>query len=146
MKRLVVVATENEKKLICAPNIIVTGVGALNVISALKDVDRLTPIYNFGYAGSNVLPVKTRVNVGSVRLYHPNVEYDEPCYDLDGDVPCFTSNDFVTKTDIKEPCVFDMELAFILALGFKNVVSVKIVSDNLCLEEYERCLEKQMIK
>lgn len=142
MNRLVVVATEDEKKLICAPDTIVTGVGALNVISALKDVDRRIPIYNFGYAGSNVLPVGSKVAVGPVRLYHPNVEYAEPVYNLNGDIPCYTSNDFVIKTDITEPCVFDMELAFILALGFKNVVSVKIVSDNLCLEEYEECLKK----
>jgi hypothetical protein len=65
------------------------------------------------------------------------VEYDEPTYTLSGYVPCYTSNDFVLQTNIKEPVVFDMELAYILALGFKNVESIKIVSDNLSLKEYE---------
>ena len=34
--------------------IIVTGIGGLNVIHALRDVPRETPIYNVGYVGSNV--------------------------------------------------------------------------------------------
>lgn len=54
------------------------------------------------------------------------------------DIKCYTSNDFVLNTDIKEPCVFDMELAYIMALGFKRVKSIKIVSDNLSIKEYEQ--------
>lgn len=38
----------------------------------------------------------------------------------------------------KENNVFDMELAFIMAMGFKNVKSEKIVSDNLNLKEFEK--------
>ena len=48
-----------------------------------------------------------------------------------------TKNYATLKTNIKEPCVFDMELAYILALGFKRVESIKIVSDNLSLKQYE---------
>ena len=33
-------------------------------------------------------------------------------------------------------CVFDMELAYIAALGFENLCSIKIVSDNLSLHTY----------
>ena len=117
--------------------IIKTGVGALNIIQKLQNASRQMKILNFGYAGSNSIPVGTEVKIGTCQLYHPNVEYDEPIYQLTGDVPCYTSNDFVLKTDIKTPCVFDMELAYILALGFKNVESIKIVSDNLSLEEYQ---------
>ena len=58
-------------------------------------------------------------------------------FELNGDVPCYTSNDFVLETKIKDPVVFDMELAYILALGFEEVESIKIVSDNLSLKEYE---------
>lgn len=138
---MIVVATEEEKKLIeekhSRDNIVVTGVGGLNVIRKLQYYNRETPILNYGYAGSNSLPIGTVVNVGGCRLYHPNVEYREPIYTLSGDVPCYTSNDFVLRTDIKEPVVFDMELAYILALGFQNVESIKIVSDNLSLEQYE---------
>lgn len=115
---------------------IVTGIGALNVIHALMDVDRNEPILNVGYAGSNCIPTGTRVRVGSCQLYHPNADFESPIYNLCGDVPCFTSNDFVLETDIEEPCVFDMELAYILAMGFTNVSSDKIVSDNLDFNEY----------
>lgn len=136
---MIVVAMESERHLAGKNDCIVTGCGALNVISALRYVDRDTPILNLGCAGSNMLPVGTKVKIGKVKLYHPNVEInDEPEYTLDGDVTCFTSNDFVLSTDIQEPCVFDMELAYILAMGFTNVSAEKVVSDNLNIEEYRR--------
>ena len=118
--------------------IIITGVGPLNVISVLKDLDRRTPIINVGYVGSNKLPIGTKVEIGDVYLYHPNVDFNEPTYKLLGNIKCYTSCDFVLNTDIEEPVVFDMELAYILALGFTNVRSIKIVSDNLDIKEYEK--------
>lgn len=139
---MIVVATENEYELaqhrFKGEEIIRTGVGALNVIKALMLIDKNTEIINYGYAGSNNIPIGTEVIVGECRLYHPNVDYDEQYYNLGGDTPCYTSNDFVLHTDIKEPVVFDMELAYILALGFKNVKSIKVVSDNLSLKQYDR--------
>lgn len=134
-----VVAMENELDLVDECNrdqCIVTGVGALNVIRSLMDVDRDEQIINIGYAGSNSLPVGTRVHVGSCQLYHPNADFESPVYDLGGDIPCFTSSDFVIQTNVEVPCVFDMELAYILAMGFTNVSSDKIVSDNLDYNEY----------
>lgn len=137
--KLIIIATDDEIKLVQnKSNIIKTGVGGLNVIESLKDINRNTKILNIGYAGSNSIPIGTRVKIGQCKLYHPNVEYKEPTYKLDGDIACYTSNDFVLNTDIEEPCVFDMELAYILALGFKNVESIKIVSDNLSKKEYEK--------
>lgn len=138
---IVVVATDEEYKLaqsrFCGHKIVKTGVGGINVLRTLKNANTSLKIVNFGYVGSNVLPIGTEVKIGECKLYHPHVEYDEPTYKLSGDVPCYTSNDFVLHTDIKEPVVFDMELAYILALGFENVESIKIVSDNLSLKEYE---------
>ena len=140
---LIVVATDEEyklaKKRFKRHRIIKTGVGGLNVIHALKHVPRWVKIINFGYVGSNNIPIGTEVIVGESRLYHPSVIYNEQQYTLDKEsiIKCFTSNDFVLQTNIKKPCVFDMELAFILALGFKHVKSIKIVSDNLSLQEYE---------
>lgn len=138
---MIVVATDEEYKLaqkrFKRHYIIQTGVGGINVIEKLKKLPRWLKITNFGYAGSNVIPIGTEVRIGECKLYHPNVEYEEPTYKLDGDITCYTSNDFVLETKIKEPVVFDMELAYILALGFKNVESVKIVSDNLSLSQYE---------
>ena len=138
---MIVVATDEEyklaKKRFKGHKIVKTGVGGINVLNTLKRAKKSLKIVNFGYVGSNVLPIGTEVRVGECKLYHSNVEYEEPTYKLDGDITCYTSNDFVLKTDIKEPVVFDMELAYILALGFKNVESIKIVSDNLSLKDYE---------
>ena len=136
---MIVVAMKQERKLVDFSKdnkFIITGVG-INVIKALMPLDRDTPIHNIGYAGSNCLPIGTKVNIGMVQMYHPNVDYKETIYNLSGDIPCYTSSDFVTKTDIKEPCVFDMERAYILAMGFTNVTAEKIVSDNLSVKEFE---------
>lgn len=143
---MIVVATDEEYKLAKKryphKKIVQTGVGALNVIRTLKKYPKWIPIINFGYAGSNKIPIGTEVNVCISMLHHPNVDYEEPIYHLkfknpETDVICLTSNDFVLETKYKEPVVFDMELAFIMALGFKNVESIKIVSDNLSLSQYE---------
>lgn len=138
---MVVVATNEEyklaKKRFKGHKIVKTGVGGINVLKNLKKTHKEHKIINFGYVGSNIIPIGTEVRIGECRLYHPNVEYEEPTYKLDGDITCYTSNDFVLETKIKEPVVFDMELAYILALGFKNVESIKIVSDNLSLSQYE---------
>ena len=122
--------------------IMVTGEGALNVMSALRNIPRDTPIHNIGYAGGNMIPIGTRCRIGNVTMYHPVAVFDDRSYTLDGNVNCYTSSDFVTRTNIKTPCVFDMELAFILAMGFINVTAEKIVSDNLSKEEFDSCLKK----
>lgn len=141
MKPIIVVATDEEYKLaqkrFKRHHIMQTGVGGINVVRKLKRLPKWLKILNFGYVGSNNIPIGKEINVGVCKLYHPNVEYEEPVYKLDGDITCYTSNDFVLSTDIKQPVVFDMELAYILALGFKNVESIKIVSDNLSLSQYE---------
>ena len=118
--------------------VLVTGAGAVNVIQALRDVPRNTMIMNVGYAGSNKIPVGTRCYIGKVRMYHPAAKIEDPVFDLNGTVPCYTAGDFVTETDIDEPCVFDMELAYILAMGFERVYAVKVVSDNLDYDEFEK--------
>lgn len=139
---MIVVATDEEyklaKKRFKHHLIIKTGVGGINVIKTLKHFPKWLKIINFGYVGSNVIPIGTEIRIGKCKLYHPNVEYEEFIYKLDGDITCYTSNDFVLETKIKKPVVFDMELAYILALGFKNVESIKIVSDNLSLKQYEK--------
>lgn len=145
--KLIVVATDEEyklaKKRFKHRIIIKTGVGGINVVRKLKRLPKWLKITNFGYVGSNVLPIGTEIRVGESRLYHPNVIYNEQEYTLDKEstIKCFTSNDFVLETNIKKPCVFDMELAYICALGFKRVESIKIVSDNLSLKQYEEAIK-----
>lgn len=52
-------------------------------------------------------------------------------------VPCYTSLDFVTANMVDtNPCVFDMELALICAMGFE-VDSIKVVSDNLNYKQFK---------
>ena len=138
---MIVVATDEEYRRFRSYglDIIKTGVGYGNVYKALADVPRDTSILNIGYAGSNSIPIGTYCVISECRHYHPNVEFDEPAYkSLCGQYVCYTSDDFVTHTDITEPVVFDMELYAILSMGFTNVVSIKIISDNLSLKEYEK--------
>lgn len=142
---MIVVATKQEKERFNSETqeVIMTGVGYGNVFETLKDIPRDTPITNIGYAGSNVIPKGTVCSIGECKHYHPNVEYEETSYKLNGDYVCYTSDDFVTYTDIEEPVVFDMELYAILSMGFTNVTAIKIISDNLSIEEYENEVESQ---
>ena len=156
IKKYVIMAEEGERTLIdqlrestgidlSKEEIIFTGVGAINVIRKLMDLDREAEIYNIGYAGSANFDLGTWVEVTEVRLNHPNVTYPEPeLNNLSPALPsregvkraiCYSNTDFVMASDYKD-CVFDMELAFIAALGFKNLHSLKYVSDNLSLHAY----------
>ena len=153
-KKYVIMAEEGERTLIdqlrestgidlSKEEIIFTGVGAINVIRKLMDLDREAEIYNIGYAGSANFDLGTWVEVTEVRLNHPNVTYPEPEL-RPTPIPsregvkraiCYSNTDFVMASDYKD-CVFDMELAFIAALGFKHLHSLKYVSDNLSLHAY----------
>ena len=148
------IAEEGERDLIakylpnCSWPVIVTGVGAINIIQALSEVPREASLLNIGFAGSANFDIGTVVEVTEVRLNHPNVTYPEPKLELtpfdDGLWPiaqqkavCYTNCDFVMQSDYKN-CVFDMELAFIASLGFASVSALKIVSDNLSLHDYHQ--------
>ena len=159
MKKLVVIAEAEEMKLVRELGydhnpVLITGVGALNVIEALKDIPRDIEIVNIGYAGSKDLEPGKFYQVDNVTLLHPNVSYFEPHYNLFETSPysssfnqfetktCYTSCDFVTETDLKN-CLFDMELAFIRTLGFEDILAFKYVSDNLDLQEYRKTLNEK---
>ena len=132
--------------------LIYTGVGAINIIRSLQDLDREAELYNIGYAGSANFDLGTWVEVTEARLNHPNVTYKEPELIVESlklkversslvesgkyrSAICYTNTDFVLASEYKD-CVFDMELAFIAALGFKHLHSLKYVSDNLSLHAY----------
>lgn len=140
---LVVVATDEEYKKFKPyfKRIIKTGVGYGNVFKALKDIKRTEKILNIGYAGSNNIPIGTICKVKHCLNYHPNTNFKEEVYCLNKDkngYTCLTSNSFVEHTFIQTPVLFDMELYAIMSMGFKNVESIKIVSDNLSLNEYDK--------
>ena len=161
MKELVVIAEPEEMKLVqklgfhTGYPILITGVGGVNVIEALKDISRDTRIINIGYAGSKDLEPGKFYLVDCVTLNHPNVTYPEPLYQVARKSPygnilddqyeaktCYTGNDFVLDTKLGN-CLFDMELAYIKALGFENVISFKYVSDNLDLQQYRETLKDE---
>lgn len=144
---LVVIAEKEELELVEELGyskfpVLITGVGALNVMYALKNIPRDTTILNIGYCGSNKIEIGTKVSVASVYTHHEKANFKELAESCliaekhDALAPCYTSTDFVTKTKIKEPCVFDMELAFICSM-FDKVYSIKVVSDNLNKKEYD---------
>lgn len=156
MSKLIVIAEEGERNLIAKhlpqwadTPVRVTGVGAINIIRSLQDVPRDTEIINIGYCGSANYEIGSLVMVGEARLNHPNVTYPEPILKLQpiqsahgevlnvahDNVVCYSNTDFVLQSDYKD-CIFDMELAYIAALGFTHLSSVKIVSDNLSLHAY----------
>lgn len=154
MAKYVLIAEEGERGLIAQAaerfgldvtdaEVVVTGVGSINIIRSLQGLDREAEVYNIGYAGSANFDLGTWVEVSEVRLNHPNVTYPEPELKLKGERPngewrkavCYTNCDFVLASEYRD-CVFDMELAFIAALGFVNLRSFKYVSDNLSLHAY----------
>ena len=129
-------------------DIIVTGVGAINVMQTLRHLPEDAQIINIGYAGSANYEIGSAVRVTQARLNHPCVTYPEPELHLQLlpnsylispneciDSVCYSNTDFVLQSDYQD-CVFDMELAYIAALGFKQLYSLKIVSDNLSLHTY----------
>ena len=150
--RTILIAEESERKLAeeylpGETNIIVTGVGALNILNSLRELPRDSELINIGYAGSANYAIGTVVEVTESRLHHPNVNYPEPTQSLQPvedlffralnptRAVCYSNTDFVLASPYKD-CVFDMELAYICALGFTHVSAVKIVSDNLSLHAY----------
>ena len=156
MKKIILLAEEGERKLIeqvtaqlgCEDTLAqyevqVTGVGAINIIRALRYLPNDTEILNIGYAGSANFNIGTLVAVTEARLNHPHVTYPEPplplrilpCTATLKQAVCYTNTDFVLQSDYHD-CVFDMELAYICSLGFLHVSAVKIVSDNLSLHTY----------
>jgi len=153
MAKYVIMAEEGERDLLnklqqqCGLDlrdveVIYTGVGAINVIKSLQHLDREAELYNVGYAGSANFDIGSWIEVTEVRLNHPAVSYSEPELKVESlklkgakQAICYSNCDFVLASDYKD-CVFDMELAYIAALGFKHLHSFKYVSDNLSLHAY----------
>ena len=144
--KYLVVATQEELKLPAAQGDdripIVTGVGGANVVKALQGIHLAADILNVGYCGSTAFPVGHVCEIGRCRTYHPNCDFEERTFEINGgDVLCLTSGDFVSGGDLPPMSVVDMELAYIAAMGFKNIRAVKYVSDNLDYKQYEQCID-----
>lgn len=153
MRTYIVIAEPGEEKLIdefkaYLPRkykVITTGIGGTNVIETLLPLNKRCNIINIGYVGSNNLDIGEVVIPRRTSLYHPNVRFGSPVYDLKNygsDILCFTSSDFVTYTPLKTTVIFDMELAFICSLGFKSVMAIKKVSDKLNYKQHHKVASK----
>lgn len=149
--KLIVVATKDEIALIdkYAPRefktapIIITGVGGLNVNKSLAFIPKDTKILNIGYAGSIHFPVGKVLRIGRSEIYHKVADYESPVFILpepNERITCFSTTDFSapeTKVSVQ-----DMELAFIMAMGFEDVISIKVISDHCSYEEYMTYISK----
>lgn len=119
------------------------GVGAGNVIRTCAALPPGTRVLNIGYAGSNSLPVGTVTRVSEThRLTDGTYQFEDHANPLQlsqEGYPCYTSNSFVTASDMTAPALFDMELNYIAAFTphIELIGAVKVVSDNLSVEAYE---------
>ena len=151
----IIVAMEKEAQFInpCLPNveIIKTGIGLCNVVNTLAlklatgQMSLEDRIINVGYAGSNKYEVGEIVGVVETQRLCPSATVPENKYQLKIKPHnlvriygcCYTADDFCNEIIKPIPAV-DMELYYIKAMGFENVTSFKIISDNLNYIGYEK--------
>lgn len=117
------------------------GVGAGNVIKTCHRLPEGTRVLNVGYAGSNVLEIgsvcKVKESWREMLGEYFFIDHANPKQITPDGYSCYTSNSFVTSTEIIDPVLFDMELNYIAAFTHLNLIgAVKIVSDNLSLEAF----------
>lgn len=150
MKPFILVASPEERryveKYLANYKVIEMGIGASNVIRTLCELPSNIPVVNIGYAGSSDIAIGTVCKVSrTYRLKDETFVFDDyrHGYELSKDgLPCYTSNSFVTSTNLKGSCLFDMELNYIAAFPLKLMGAIKIVSDNLCLEAYKHTITR----
>lgn len=123
--------------------LIVTGIGLVNVIQVLLEylknnkIDEGSKIINVGLAGSTKYKIGDIISVEKSIKYNKSNTIKENDFILNSifknkDV-CYTADDFIEN--IENIPLIDMELYYI-CLFFKNVISLKLVSDNLSLNQY----------
>lgn len=158
MKGYLLIAEDQELKLLPELGInpdewkvVITGVGAINIMQATRTIPKDALVVNIGYAGSSNFEIGEWIDVTEARLNHPMVTYPEPVLNLSvraselnlkpevtnkiRQAVCYSGTDFVTASEFRD-CAFDMEVAFIAAMGFTRLCSLKYVSDNLDLHDY----------
>ena len=136
-------------------SLIITDVGRNNVtlslfnLSKTYDMDN-SIVINIGLVGSNSLNVGEVIEVNKSYGYHFDLTpFGDKLYHTTNSpfkldkitdlkqIDCYTSDGFVQETNIKETCVFDMELNTITLFPHKKIHSIKIVSDTLSANAYK---------
>lgn len=145
-------------------NLIITGIGKQKTAIGLTKYlckNRIPDlIINIGYAGSTNTEIGKWISIDksyNLEWYIPGEEkYSmldfgnqelETVEELEK-LPCYSSETFVTKTDIKENVIFDMELhsVSIIADMYKiPLISMKKISDNLNMDDYYKNIETENI-
>ena len=145
---------------------LITGIGkqltAINLTKYLCENSKPDLIINIGYAGSTDIPIGKWVNISRVynydwdipgeEKYVMNVGGSQQLTSIDNGtierVECYSSESFVTETEIKEHVAFDMELhsiALICDMNNISLLSIKKISDNLSLGDYYNNLTKDEV-
>ena len=143
---------------------LITGIGkqltAINLTQYLSNNSKPDLIINIGFAGSTDIPIGKWVNISRVYNYEWEIPGEEKYVMLAGgsqklevlensnieQVECYSSESFVTETDLEEHIAFDMELhsiALICDLYEIPLLSLKKISDNLSLGDYYENLNKE---
>lgn len=139
--------------------LLISGIGkqktAIELVKYLENNTKPDLIINIGYAGSVNEKVGTWVSIK--KSY--NLEWEIPGeekYSMDvgnqdlitidsiKNLPCYSAEGFVTKSDIKENVIFDMELhslAIICDMYNIKLASLKKVSDNLSMKDYYKNID-----
>lgn len=134
---------------------VITGVGGANVVASMQGIPRDCRVINVGFCASSAFAIGDALGVSTCEYFmpksgiklvghgiHPVGIYGLPL--VNKGALCCTVGDFLTEkpTDAAPLTVYDMELAFIRALGFHEVSAIKIVSDNFNFEQYQQATIK----
>jgi hypothetical protein len=122
----------------------ICGIGIADVLGfmSINDTD---VIINVGYCGSTSdIQPGTIVLVDSVMAYYKNYKTESILLDKIDDkdykhMTCYTSTDFVTD-ETRKNMIFDMELLPMVAVHPNDIYSIKIVSDNGNMDDYNKSL------
>ena len=134
----------------------------MNLTKYLCNNERIDLIINIGFAGSTDIPVGKWVNIERAYNYEWDIPGEEKYVMINGGsqklmilensgletVECYSSESFVTETDIEEHVAFDMELhsiSLICDLYDIPVLALKKISDNLSLDSYYKNLKKDEV-
>ena len=137
--------------------LLITGIGkqvtAISLTKYLCNNENPDLIINIGYAGSTDIDIGKWVNISRVYNYEWEIPGEEKYVMISGGsqkleiinnsnlevVECYTSESFVTETDINEHVAFDMELhsiSLICDMNNIHLLALKKISDNLSLDNY----------
>lgn len=136
----------------------ITGIGVTNVIKFLgdtkwRDYQIFDKIVNLGYVGSDSFKFGDIVEVMEYKRLTPpkKVKGLDTSYSFDygyttfPKVTLYTADDFVEGVKLSKNSVVDME-GFYLRSFFDNLISIKIVSDDLNEENFDNNIKQKKLK